>query len=48
MIGVKQNPHGFIIVDQHLNIQKRGKSFDELQDIVDKHNDNHKDQWFVK
>lgn len=41
------NPHGFVIVDEHLNIQKRGVSFDALQDIVDKHNSNHKDQWFV-
>lgn len=42
-----RNPHGFAIVDQHLNVIARGKDYDRLQTRVDKHNEESNDRWFV-
>lgn len=42
-----RNPHGFAIVDQHLNIIARGKDYDTLQKKVDRHNEESGDRWFV-
>lgn len=42
-----RNPHGFLIVDRHLNVKGRGKDFDKLQERVDRHNEQSDDAWFV-
>lgn len=44
---LKKNPHGFCIVDQHLNKIASGKDYDKLQDRVDRHNEDHDEKWFV-
>lgn len=43
----KRNPHGFCIVDQHLNKIASGNDYDKLQDRVDRHNEEHDEKWFV-
>lgn len=42
-----RNPHGFAIIDEHLNVQRRGADYDKLQDIVDRHNEEFDSVWMV-
>jgi len=41
------NPHGFAIIDEHLNVVARGKDYDKLQDKVDRHNEDSSNIWMV-
>lgn len=46
-LQARRNPHGFVIIDEHLNVQKRDKDYDKLQEIVDRHNEESGSVWMV-